>query len=287
MAAHPDATLGPSLYPSERLEQDQASLRRATVNYALKGNKRAPDMPDALLDIHDLTLRREGRCILDGITLAIQTGEIHALVGGNGCGKSSLAKAIMGCEGYRPDSGEISFDGQRINDSPLHERARLGITLAWQEPARIEGVGVQEFLTLKHPDADPDVLLRKVGLAPGRYLDRMLDKTLSGGERKRIELAAVVGMRPRLALLDEPAAGVDLRSVDEIVHVVQELKTSGSTVLLISHRQEMARIADSASQMCGGRLIYSGEPGAVADHYRQHHCVYCDGELCTDEQRRA
>jgi Fe-S cluster assembly ATP-binding protein len=91
--------------------------------------------------------------------------------------------------------------------------------------------------------------LRKVGLAPARYLDRILAKTLSGGERKRIELAALVGLRPRLALLDESAAGIDLRSVDKIVAIVYELKKAGSAVLLISHREEMARVADRASQL--------------------------------------
>ncbi|NIP73082.1 MAG: ATP-binding cassette domain-containing protein [Gammaproteobacteria bacterium] len=80
-------------------------------------------MPDPLLDIRDLTLRRSGRCLLEGITLAIAPAEIHALVGGNGCGKTSLAKAVMGCEGYRPNSGEIRFDGRRVDNLPLHERA--------------------------------------------------------------------------------------------------------------------------------------------------------------------
>lgn len=240
-------------------------------------------MSESLLDIRALTLNRNERRLIDGITLAIAPAEVHALVGGNGCGKTSLAKAIMGCDGYSADSGEIHFAGERIDALPLDERARLGITMAWQEPARFEGVAVRDFLSLKQQDITPHELLRKVGLAPERYLGRMLDKTLSGGERKRIELAALVGLRPKLALLDEPAAGIDLRSLDEIVKVVQELKQRGSAVLLISHREEMARIADSASQLCAGRLIFSGTPEAVAENYRHHHCVYCDGELCSDE----
>lgn len=241
-------------------------------------------MTDPLLQIRGLRLERAGRRLLDDISLAVGAGEIHALLGGNGCGKTSLAKSVMGCDGYAPDRGEIRFDGQRIDTLPLHERARLGITMAWQEPARFEGVPVREFLTLGHPEADPAELLRRVGLAPWRYLGRMLDKTLSGGERKRVELAAVIALAPRLALLDEPAAGIDLRSLDEIVRVVRELRDAGTAVLLISHREEMGRIADRASQMCGGRIIVSGSPQHVAAQYREHHCVYCDGELTHDTQ---
>lgn len=241
-------------------------------------------MTDPLLQIRGLWLERAGRCLLHDVTLAVGAGEIHALLGGNGCGKTSLAKSVMGCDGYAPDRGEIRFAGARIDTLPLHERARLGITMAWQEPARFEGVPVREFLTLGHAQADPDDLLRRVGLAPWRYRGRMLDKTLSDGERKRVELAAVIALQPRLALLDEPAAGIDLRSLDEIVHVVRELRDAGTAVLLISHREEMGRIADHASQMCGGRIIVSGRPEQVAAQYREHHCIYCDGELAHDAQ---
>jgi len=236
-----------------------------------------------LLEIRGLTLRRSGCTLLNGIDMDISAAEVHSLIGGNGCGKTSLAKAIMGCEGYQPDAGDIRFDGQRINEQALHERARLGITLAWQEPARFEGLRVREYLTLKHPERDPAALLRQVGLVAQTYLERMLDQTLSGGERKRIELASLMGLEPRLALLDEPAAGIDLRSIDEIVQLVGALKAAGSAVLLITHREEMAAVADTASQMCGGHILFSGSPTEVAANYRQHHCEYCDGEACRDD----
>lgn len=241
-------------------------------------------MSEPLLDIRALRLERGDRCLLDDISLTVGQGQIHALLGGNGCGKTSLAKTVMGCAGYRPNSGEIRFAGQRIDRLALDERARLGITMAWQEPARFEGLPVRDYLTLGQPAADPAELLRRVGLAPWRYLGRMLDKTLSGGERKRVELASVIALAPRLALLDEPAAGINLRSLDDIVCVVQGLRDAGTAVLLISHREEMGRIADRASQMCGGRLIFSGAPEQVAAHYREHHCVFCDGELARGPQ---
>ncbi|RME81892.1 MAG: ATP-binding cassette domain-containing protein, partial [Caldilineae bacterium] len=97
-------------------------------------------MADDLLRVEEVTLTREGHTILRDVNLAVRRGEIHALLGLNGSGKSSLAYAIMGCGGYTPDAGHIIFDGQDITHLPIDERARLGLTLAWQEPARFEGL---------------------------------------------------------------------------------------------------------------------------------------------------
>ena len=221
--------------------------------------------------------------ILDGLDLALAEGEIHALLGANGTGKTTLAYLIMGCAGYTPTSGEIRFQDQLITTLPLHERAQLGITMTWQEPARFEGLRVSDYLLLrKDIDIDPAACLRRVGLQPELYLDRAVDKTLSGGERKRIELASVLALKPEFAILDEPASGIDMLSIDEIVKVIQQLKADGATVLLITHRQEIARVADRASYLCGGRIMMTGEPDAVAEQFRTRRCVVCDGETCHD-----
>ena len=102
----------------------------------------------ALLEIMRLSFRVPALAVLGGLDLAVAAGEIHVLVGTNGTGKSTLAYLIMGCEGYRANAGEIRFDGQRIDALPLYERARRGITLAWQEPARFEGLSVGNYLRL-------------------------------------------------------------------------------------------------------------------------------------------
>jgi Fe-S cluster assembly ATP-binding protein len=120
-----------------------------------------------------------------------------------------------------------------------------------------------------------------VGLDPDAFLVRALDKTLSGGERKRIELAGVLAVQPRLALLDEPAAGIDMPSMEEIENVILELKRAGGSVLLITHVEPVARIASRASCLCGGRIVFSGDPAAAADRYRSRRCVICDGVTCT------
>jgi Fe-S cluster assembly ATP-binding protein len=234
----------------------------------------------ALLTINALSFAVNNKTILNGLDLTLAEQEIHALLGANGTGKSTLAYLIMGCAGYQPTTGEIRFQDQIINTLPLHERAHLGITMTWQEPARFEGLRVEDYLTLNRGTSDPVDCLRRVGLEPELYLQRAVDKTLSGGERKRIELASVLALQPRLAILDEPASGIDMLSLQEIVDVIQTMKKSGATVLLITHRQEIARVADQASYLCGGKIVATGDPDTVAEQYRTRRCLVCDGEVC-------
>jgi Fe-S cluster assembly ATP-binding protein len=238
-------------------------------------------MPNPLLDIRNLTFEVDRHPILDQLDLAIQPGEIHALLGANGSGKTTLAYVLIGCEGYVPSTGNIRFNGTDLLPLKMHERARLGLTLAWQEPARFEGVTVREYLSLGKPDCDPESPLKQVGLDPGRYLNRRVDKGLSGGERHRIELASVLSMKPRLAILDEPAAGIDMLSINHIIDIIRALKAGGGSVLLITHQEEVALVADRASQLCAGRIIFSGSPREAVDHFRGRTCVRCDGDTCS------
>ena len=237
-------------------------------------------MATPLLDIQHLTFEADRHPILDRLDLAIQAGEIHALLGANGSGKTTLAYVLMGCEGYVPSAGSVLFDGIDLLTLKMHERARLGLTLAWQEPARFEGVTVREYLSLGKSNGDSPSMLKYVGLDPDRYLSRRLDKALSGGERHRIELASVLSMKPKLAILDEPSAGIDMLSISHIIDIIRALKEGGGSVLLITHQEEVALIADRASQLCAGRVIFSGSPSEAVDHFRGRTCVRCDGEIC-------
>lgn len=237
-------------------------------------------MPTPLLEIRDLTFSVGPQKILDRLGLVIQRQEIHALLGANGSGKTTLAYLLMGCEGYQPETGTVLFESTDLLPLKMHERARLGLTLAWQEPARFEGITVREYLTLGQHNCDPEPALKQVGLAPERYLHRRLDKALSGGERHRIELASVLSMKPKLAILDEPAAGIDMLSINHIIDIILALKAGGGSVLLITHQEDVALIADRASQLCAGRIIFSGSPRDAVDHFRGRTCVRCDGEVC-------
>lgn len=233
-----------------------------------------------LLELRHISLRLDSRQVLSDAELVLLPGEIHALLGANGSGKTSLAYLVMGCGGYRPENGELLFGGLSIADLSIHERARLGISLAWQEPARFEGLTVAEYLSLGHPGRGADECLDRVGLSPNEYRSRMVDKALSGGERKRVELAALLALGPKLAILDEPTAGVDMLSLGEIIRVIESFRETGSTVLLITHQEELAAHADRASQLCGGRIVFSGPPAEVVAHYKARVCQRCNGETC-------
>jgi len=236
----------------------------------------------ALLEIKELTFEVSDKRIIDNLNLSIETREVHALVGTNGTGKSTLACLIMGCEGYKPSSGEMIFDGRVINGLKIHERARLGIAMAWQEPVRFEGITVRDYITLKNKEVNPARHLEMVGLRPELYLNRMVDKSLSGGERKRIELASVLALNPKLAILDEPDSGIDMLSTEDIINVINAFKENGASVLLITHREVIAMIADRASQLCGGRIVCSGEPEMVAEYYKSRRCLVCNGKVCLE-----
>lgn len=239
---------------------------------------------DELLVLRGLVYAAGGLRILDGLDLTVNRCEIHALLGANGSGKSTLAQVIMGCEGYALEDGVMAFAGIPLNPLKIHERARLGIALAWQEPARFEGITVGRFLSIGRGGMDPAEALRMVGLNPDAYLRRALDKSLSGGERKRIELASVLALRPKLAILDEPASGIDLLSIHFMIDVIRAFKDGGASVLLITHQEDIAMTAARASQICGGRIVATGEPKTIAQDYKARACLRCDGMECGYER---
>jgi len=224
-----------------------------------------------MLEIKDLTIQKE-------INLNCNRGEIHSLLGRNGTGKSTLAYAIMGLPEYRLLSGKIEWRGKDITKKPVSERAKMGITLLWQEPVRFEGLTVREYLGLSKrmnkSSLSIEECLQQVGLEPKSYLDRQLDATLSGGERKRVELAAILAMQPKLAILDEPDSGIDALSIDFIKKVIRILVKQGSTILLITHREEVANMANRTSVLCGGQLLKTGTPEEITSFFRNH-CQPC------------
>lgn len=231
-----------------------------------------------ILIVENLWVNRPGVEVLRGVNLSVYPAEVHALLGLNGSGKTSLALTLMGCAGYEPVCGRILFDGEDITRLSVTERARRGITLAWQEPARFEGLLVGDYLALSvrgRNGGGPSVrerieeALQAVALAPAAYLGRSVDQALSGGERKRIELAAVYAMRPRLAILDEPDSGIDVLGIEEIAALIRRMATGGTAVLLITHRDEMAATADRASLICGGVVVKSGDPTEVRKYFAQ------------------
>ena len=226
----------------------------------------------SLLVTEDVWVTRPGVEILQGVNLQIEPGKVHVLLGLNGSGKSSLAYTLMGCAGYQPARGRIVFEGQDITHLTVVERAQLGMTLAWQEPARFEGLRAGDYLALgmKSPSQERvEEALKAVALSPSTYLGRTVNHALSGGERKRIELAAAYAMRPRLAILDEPDSGIDVLGLEEIGTLIRRLADEGTAVLLITHREDMPA-ADTVSLMCNGTIIRSGKPDTVREYFALH-----------------
>ncbi|TDO94397.1 iron-regulated ABC transporter ATPase subunit SufC [Halanaerobium saccharolyticum] len=228
-----------------------------------------------LLEVKDLHLKIEDAEILKGMEFSLEKGEVFALIGPNGCGKSTLAYSLMGINNYHPQKGEMIFKGEKINDLAINERAKKGITLAWQEPARYQGVTVREFLSLGLKSKGEEVTeeklksaLNKVAINPYQYLDRYVDKSLSGGERKRIELASLILMHPELIILDEPDSGVDVVALNNIAEMINYFKESGSGILLITHSEEMLKYADRAALICEGEIIRQGDPSDISEYFK-------------------
>lgn len=237
-----------------------------------------------ILELHDVTLELGGRRVLDSLSIDFWEGHIHAIVGPNGAGKSTLAQTIMGLPGYRSFSGDILLDGHSIRNLAVDERARLGISLAWQEPARFEGITVRSFIgaaAKTKGSGAVDEALEMVGLEPAQYRTRAVDKTLSGGERKRIELASIIAMQPRIVLMDEPDSGVDIDAVKHIFTALRYLRGNGITVVLITHSAEVLTEADHAFLLCHGRVVDKGTVDKMIAYFRGK-CIPCTHQNVPD-----
>lgn len=228
-----------------------------------------------MLEVKCLKLTLNGKPIINGLNLEVKEAKIHGLLGMNGAGKTSLANLIMGIS--YPDEGSIIFEERDVTRCTISERARMGLTLAWQEPARFEGLSIREYLRLnkKLSLSEVENYLWTVGLPPGEYLDRAVDANLSGGERKRVELASVMAMKPKVAILDEPDSGIDVVSLPHIMNGITEMSKQGSAVLLITHSEEAVEVADEVSIICAGKIINSGPPKEMCRWFKNN-CQTCN-----------
>lgn len=230
-----------------------------------------------MLKIENLNLKRGDKQIIKDVSFEVPDGEIFGVLGTNGAGKSSLAYVLIGSSDYKPDSGRITFNGVDITDKSMDERARLGITLAWQEPARFEGIPIIDFILLGSKEKGhtlAETYMDNMRLTVSEYRTRQVDKTLSGGERKKIELASVLAMKPKLAILDEPDSGIDMLSQEAVINMIRGIKSYGGSVILITHDEEVVKIADRSALMCSGVTFKVGKPGEIIDYYKEH-CKPC------------
>lgn len=207
------------------------------------------------------------REIIKDLSLEIQSGKLIVITGPNGSGKSSLAKLIMGIE--KPDSGQIIFEDKDITNLSLTEISNLGICYGFQQPARFKGMRIKKLLDIaagkKLPMLACNEYLAQVGLCSAGYLTREIDKSLSGGEIKRIEIATVLARNPKLAIFDEPEAGIDLWSFDRLTQTFESIhkQNKDKTIIIISHQERILALADEILLLDEGNIKFSGSPEEV------------------------
>ncbi len=231
-----------------------------------------------MLELKDVYLELGEKTILRKLNMKFEVGKRYTILGNNGTGKSTIANVIMGVEGYKPQSGRIYLDGDDITDLGVSQRAKLGITIAFQENVRFEGIKVYDYLTLggKNKKSSDDVkkALKVVGLNED-YAKRYVDASLSGGERKRIELASVYMLDPKYVILDEPDSGIDMMSIDTINTFINHLRERNITVITITHREEIAIDCDYSYLICSGIVLKEGTPADISEYYKSM-CDVCD-----------
>lgn len=227
------------------------------------------------LEVKNLHVTIDGKKILKGVNLTLKTGEIHAIMGPNGTGKSTLSEAIMGNPAYEVTEGEVLLDGQNLLELPVDERARAGLFLAMQYPAEIPGVTNAEFIRgainarrsednpisirkfLKKLDENMDFLDMSEEMA-----DRYLNEGFSGGEKKRNEILQLMMVEPKFAILDEIDSGLDIDALKVVSKGVNKMRGPEFGSLIITHYQRLLNyiIPDVVHVMMDGRIVAQGGP---------------------------
>ncbi|MCP5522677.1 MAG: Fe-S cluster assembly ATPase SufC [Verrucomicrobiales bacterium] len=228
-----------------------------------------------MLDIRDLRAGVEGRDILQGISLTIQPGEVHAIMGPNGSGKSTLASVLAGRDGYEVRGGSVNFLGQDLLELAPEERARDGLFLAFQYPVEIPGVNSTYFLKAalneqrKHRGLTPVDAMEFLTLVRDKIkllelnedlLKRPVNAGFSGGEKKRNEIFQMAVLEPRLAVLDETDSGLDIDALRVVANGVNRLKSADNAQLVITHYQRLLDyiVPDFVHVLMNGRIVRSG-----------------------------
>ncbi len=229
----------------------------------------------ALLEIKNLHVSVAGKKILNGITLAMGPGEVHAIMGPNGTGKSTLSNVIAGRDGYDVAEGEVLLDGKNVFEMAADERARAGIFLAFQYPVEIPGVTTSAFLKTAinakrraegKPEIDAMEFLKlvksktKVLGMPDDMIKRALNVGFSGGEKKRAEVLQMTLLEPRVAILDETDSGLDIDALKIVSEGVNALRGPDRSFLIITHYQRLLNyiVPDHVHVLVGGRIVASG-----------------------------
>ena len=196
------------------------------------------------------------RKILDSVSYKFPEGSFTVITGPNGSGKSTLASIVMGLK--KQTGGKVFWNGEDISDLSITDRAKRGISYSFQQPVKFKGLTAFNLLCIARGELisleDAGEYLKKVGLEPEKYLNREINGRLSGGELKRMEIATVLAKDSDLMIFDEPEAGIDLWSFDDLVRVIRYLKKSGKILIVISHQERILKIADKILLLKDGEI---------------------------------
>ena len=214
-----------------------------------------------MLELKDICFSRDNKNILKNVNLTIDNNKLIVITGPNGSGKSTLAKIIMGIE--NPDSGQIIFDGKDITDLSITERAKKGIGFAFQQPVRFKGLTVKDLIEISAGNSikvcDACDILADVGLCAQEYLNREVNAGLSGGELKRIEIAMLAAKKSKVTIFDEPEAGIDLWSFNNLISVFEKMHEDiKGSIVIISHQERILDIADEIVLIKNGKVVAQG-----------------------------
>lgn len=235
-----------------------------------------------MLELKDISFSRDNKKILNNINLKLEDDKFYVITGPNGSGKSTLAKIIMGLE--KQDSGQIIFNGKDISKYSIDKRAKLGIGFAFQNPVKFKGITVYDLLKIS---AKKDItkieaceILSKVGLCAKEYVDREINASLSGGELKRIEIATVAVRNSAFTIFDEPEAGIDLWSFNNLIKIFEDMrKITKGTTLIISHQERILNIADKIILLNSGEISKIGKAeNIVGTILAKSNCCKLGGE---------
>lgn len=208
------------------------------------------------------------KVIIDDLSYTVEDNKFTVITGPNGGGKSTLAKLIAGIE--KPTSGKILYNGQDITDLDITERAKLGISYAFQQPVRFKGIKVIDLIRLAAGErlsaAGACAYLSEVGLCARDYINRDVDGSLSGGELKRIEIAGVLARKTPLSVFDEPEAGIDLWSFKNLIKIFENMQAKKeNTIIIISHQERILKIADEILVLSNGKVKSHGSKDDMID----------------------
>ena len=209
-----------------------------------------------MIKLENICFTRDNKKILDNVNLTLDDNKFYVITGPNGSGKSTLAKILMGI--IKPDSGRILVDNIDITNKSVTERSRLGIGFAFQTPVCFKGITVYDLLKIamykELTKNEACKILSEVGLCAKEYVDREVNHSLSGGELKRIEIATILAKEPKISIFDEPEAGIDLWSFNNLINIFNKLQEkNNSTTIIISHQERLINIADQIILMEKGK----------------------------------